>query len=191
MVEKLTRAFAILALPTVVFLAGVWVMNEASDRQQVTAALSVAGECDRAPLNQRFGYDVAAVDRHWRPIVARTEAYEAERLFLELDLIFPILYGVALASSLLLARAQLQRPFHPVWAIAPVAIMVIADWTENLVQLSLLRHYATERIAALPEVWIHIASGATIVKLTSFFCVIVPFLVVLIILMLVRKPDRA
>ncbi len=184
------RAFEIILLPAAVFSAGVWVMNEVSDRHLVSAALSEAYESDRTPLNQRFGYDAAAVDRHWRAIADRPAALEAERLFLELDLVYPIFYGAALASSLLFAWSYLGRPFSPGWAIGPVAVMVIADWIENLVQLTRLRHYADEGIAALSGPWIQIASGATIVKLTCFG-IIALVLFMLVVVMFFQTPDEA
>lgn len=190
MLSTSIRAIALLALPAAIFLAGVWIMNEVSDRQQVFTALSAAHESDRTPLNQRFGYDVAAVDRHWSAILARPEALEAERLFLELDLIFPIFYGAALASSLLLAWAYLGRRFNPGWVIAPVAVMVIADWIENLVQLSRLRHYAHDGIAALSGPWIQVASAATIVKLT-FSGIIALILFTLVVTMFYQTLDNA
>lgn len=88
-----------------------------------------------------------------------------EQHFLELDLVFPFLYGAALLGALLLAWIALDRPFQPVWLISPVAFTALADWIENIVQLSQLQLYAGKGSPGLDAGWIHVASVATVVKL--------------------------
>ena len=106
----------LLMLPVVVFVGGAWIMSAASGRQTVP---------NQKPLNQRLGYDTEAVDRYWGAL--DPPARRAEQRFLELDLVFPVFYGTALAVSLLIASAMLGGPVHPVWLIVPVVLTVGAD----------------------------------------------------------------
>jgi len=138
--SAVAKALFVLALPVVVFIAGARLMGAWSGRDRVVQRLAEhAAPEDRKPLNQRIGYDTAAVDRHWRALDPTARA--AERHFLELDLVFPLFYGAAFLVSLLLAWAALGRPLHPVWIVALVGIMVASDWTENLLQLTQLSRY--------------------------------------------------
>lgn len=152
----------ILALPLIVFTSGVWIMSAMSSRQYVKRLLQAAAPEDRTPLHQRLGYDVQAVDHHWG--VLDDTARRAEKRFLELDLVFPFFYGAALAASLLMTWTMLNKPFSSMWLIIPVAITVLADWTENLVQLGQLQRYADGGKDALHTGWIQIASIATVLK---------------------------
>lgn len=163
------KAVILLALPTVVFIGGVYIMSKLSAREQVTQRLvEQANPEDRTGLGLRiFGYDLGAVSRHWGALDPDTR--KLERRFLELDLIFPFFYGGALAAALLLAWVALDRPFHPVWLILPVAITVVADWAENLVQLGQLRLFDVSGKDGLQSGWIQIASAATTTKL-AFYC---------------------
>src|SRR3954465_10963180 len=135
--------------------------SKLSDRDYVTQQLrqSAAPE-DQKPVQQRLGYDVGAVNRHWGAF--DNTALGLERRFLKLDLVFPFLYGAALSASSLRAWATLGRPFRPWWLMAPVAVTVLADWTENLVQLGQPRHYTEGGEAGLQPGWIRIPSPATI-----------------------------
>jgi hypothetical protein len=155
------KAILLLALPTVVFVSGVYIMSKLSGREYVTYP-------DAKPLNQRIaGYDLDEVSRYWGAL--DDNARTIEQRFLEMDLVFPFFYGAALASALLFAWAALGRPFHPVWLLSPIAITVLADWTENLVQLDQLRLYGESGKAGLQSAWIQIASAATIMKLVFFY----------------------
>jgi hypothetical protein len=179
------KAIFLLALPLAIFVGGAWMMGAISNRQEVQARLrAVAKAEDQKPLNQRAWYDLADADRHWGALDSETRA--AEQLFLELDLVFPFLYGAALATSLLLAWAALGRDFSPLWTVAPVIITVVADWTENLVQLGQLRAYARAGREALAAGWIQVASAATLVKL-AFFGISSVLLVVLVGLIVARS----
>ena len=178
------KTITILGLPLAVFLGGIWAMLKISDRDYVTQRLrqSAAPE-DQKPLQQRLGYDAGAVNRHWGAL--DNTALRLERRFLELDLVFPFLYGAALSASSLMAWATLGRPFRPAWLMAPVAVTVLADWTENLVQLGQLRRYTEDGEAGLQPGWIRIASAATILKMSSFVGAWL-FLVGLVISVIVR-----
>ena len=167
MATAVAKALLVLALPIVVFLAGARLMGVWSGRDRVVQRLAQhAAPEDRKPLNQRLGYGTAAVARHWGALDPVTRA--AERHFLELDLAFPLFYGAAFLVSLLLAWATLGRPFHPVWIVGLVGIMIASDWTENLLQLTQLSRYVELGAASLQSQWIAIASVATVVKLASF-----------------------
>jgi hypothetical protein len=184
MVYLLGKLALLIALPLVVFVGGAWIMSQMTGRERVTQQLLQAAEpADRTPLNKRWmGYDAAAAARYWQ---ALGNVLPAETRFLELDLVFPLLYGAAFATSLLLAWAMLGRPFNPAWLIGVVGVTVIADWTENLVQLAQIR-----RAPALQAGWIAVASAATVVKLV-FFTAALLVLVVLALVMLCHAVKTA
>jgi hypothetical protein len=161
------KAVVLLVLPTLVIIGGAYFLSKLSGQERAKPLICVRMRCDdRTGLGLRiFGYDLDAVSRHWGALDLDTE-----RRALEIDLIFPFLYGGALATALLLAWAALDRPFHPVWLILPIAITVVADWAENLVQLSQLRLFNSIRKVGLQFGWIRIASAATTTKLVFYSC---------------------
>jgi len=153
--NQIVAALGMLALPILVFFGGAEIMNRLSHRQPAR----------EKPLNRRFHYDIGDVQRVWGAF--DRAGLRAELRVLELDLVFPFLYGGALAASLLLAWNALGRPFAALLIVAPVGITLLADWTENLVQMQQLRRFLDG--AALEEPRIRIASAATAVKLTFFY----------------------
>jgi len=173
MPRSLPKAILLLAIPAVVFLAGSFAMRKISGREYVLRQIESSGQAP--PLNQRIGgYDAAAFDRYWNALDA--EARARERYFLQLDLVFPLLYGGALTFALLRAREAAGRPVRLAWLLAPVALTVAADWTENLVHLDQARRHGEEGGAGLQAGWIQLASAATTVKMGLF---IVSFLLLL------------
>ena len=166
--EKLWQVIRSIGLPIVVLLSGAVVMSILSGHGYVTEQLrEKADPKDQKPLNMRIlGYDTEAVARHWATL--DESALRSERRFLELDLIFPTFYGAALAFALWQAWRLTGFVFSPVWVIVPVAITMIADWTENLIHLSQLHRYIESGEAGLQTESIQIASGATIFKLAFF-----------------------
>jgi hypothetical protein len=148
-------------------------MSTVSGRQTVN---------DQKPLNQRLGYDTKAVERYWGAL--DPPARRAEQRFLELDLVFPVFYGTALAVSLLTASAMLGGRVHATWLIAPVGVTVVADWAENLVQLDQLRNYIEAGEKGLAPGWINVASTATAVKLLFFSISSLALLALLVTLIL-------
>jgi hypothetical protein len=112
-------------------------------------------------LQGRFlGYDVASVESYWCGLKG---ARAGERTLLVVDLAFPLLYGGAFAMVVLFAWSTLG--LHPRWLmalLAPVLIVVAADWTENLALLSQLRQF--EDTGSLSPGWIRLASTATTLK---------------------------
>jgi len=180
------RSIVLLLLPPVVFLGGGYLMLKLSEHEQVTQQQrdKIEAAKDRKGLGLRStGYDLAAVKTFWGALDPK--ALAAERRMLELDLLFPFFYGSAFAAVLLCAWVGLGRPFSPAWIMAPVIINVVADWTENLTQLSQLQLFP-----ALQPGWIQIASLATIVKIT-FFSVSYLFGVGLVVWMVFRNWPRS
>src|SRR5712692_3207248 len=147
MTRVIVQALIIIALPTFALVGGGWLMSEISGR---------AVPANQKPLGQRFGYDADNAQTHWSTFDDR--ALRAEQRFLELDLVYPFLYGSALAFSLVIAWTSLGRPFNSLWLAAPLLIMVLADWTENLAQLHEMKRFMANRATALNADWIRVAS---------------------------------
>jgi hypothetical protein len=112
-------------------------------------------------LQQRYqGYDVGYVEGYWRRLEG---AWTSERMLLVVDLAFPLLYGGAFAMAVLFGGATLG--LHAGWLLAllaPVLIVVAADWVENLLLLTQLGQFETTR--KLSASWIRLASVATTLK---------------------------
>ena len=53
--------------------------------------------------------------------------------------------------------------------MAPVAVTVVADWTENLIQLGQLQAFFEHGVNGLQQTWIQVASTATVIKLAFFY----------------------
>lgn len=184
MSKSLVQAIAIAALPALVFFAAAAVMSKASHLEYVDQIVgTTAAPADRQPLHFRLGYNTDEVNRYWAAIVPDDAALQAERRFLRLDLIFPLVYGAGLVAALLVAWRLLGRPFKGGCLVAPVAITLVADWTENLAQLAQLRRYVAGGESALQDGWIRVASTATIVKLLCFggACLLLAILLVMMV----------
>ena len=165
--SNILRAILVIAIPAVAFLGGGYVMGKLSGHDEVERQSRSLSKEDQKGLGLRIGgYDLEAVARRWG--VLDPAGLSAEQRMLEMDLVFPFLYGGAFAASLLLTWAALGRPFNPIWLIAPVAINVLADWTENLIQLSQLHRFESNKIDGLQAPWIQIASAATTTKVVCF-----------------------
>ena len=176
-------------LPALVFVSGVVIMRIVSGHDYVNRRLRErAAPEDRRGLNMRTrGYDVPAVNRHWGALDEK--ALDRERRFLQVDLAFPIFYGAAFADALLRAGASVGTSFPPVWFLAPVAVTVIADWTENLIHLAQLRLFRQSGSAGLQSDWIRVASSATIVKLLFFWGTLL--LLILLAICTVLRPNES
>jgi len=148
--RAIVAAVVMIIIPVVAFFGGGWIMDELSGRKEVP----------KPRLNLRFHYDREAAETYWKAF----KDIGTEQKFLEMDLIFPFLYVGALAAGLLMAWARLGRPFHPVWILLPLFIVLVADLTENLVQIGQLeRHLAG---TGVQDDWIQVASTATALKLS-------------------------
>jgi hypothetical protein len=166
MSKPVAELIVILALPTIAFVGGGWLMLEISGRGRATQLLAKAEPADRTPLYRRLTYDIDAVKRHWGAL--DSGALHSERRFLQLDLVFPFLYGAALTFSMMMAWEALGRRFNLAWVLTPVFIMMLADWAENLLQLRQLDYYLKGGDTLLQAGWIRVASIATLVKHLSF-----------------------
>jgi hypothetical protein len=170
------RAVLLFALPVAVLVGGGFAMNAYSGRK----ASAEAG----TPINQRFsGYDVDQVASQWAALSKLDANLAGERTFLNIDLAFPIVYGSALAFSLLMAWALLSGPFPRPWLLMPVGVGMVADWVENLVLRAQLDRYVGG--AGLDVNAIRFASLATSAKLL-FLAAAYGMLLILAVWMIAR-----
>lgn len=65
--------------------------------------------------------------------------------------------------------SSLGRNYSLAWILAPLAITVVADWTENLVHLEQLKRFMAHGRNALQENRLRLASTATRLKLSFLF----------------------
>jgi len=157
------RTFLLIAtmllLPVGLFRAGVWVMGRMSKLEDADPR-----------LNTRLqGYGTGEVEARWNEIASAQEpgGLDREKKALTLDLVFPFVYGGALAVSLLLGWALTGRCFSPGWCLLPVGIAMVADWVENTVLLGQLKLFAAGGSLRKPS--IALASAATQIKLLALF----------------------
>jgi hypothetical protein len=172
----IVRAMLAFLFPVVVFLGGARLMLIVAGAARARAAARYG-----KPLNQRFGYTRDAVVELWGRL--SSDDLAVERRLLQVDLLFPFAYGGALAVSLLTLWATLGRRFNPAWILLPVVLGVVADWTENLVQLQQLQRFTRHGPASVEGSRVAVASAATMVKLASLL-VAAAVLVVLTLLSL-------
>jgi hypothetical protein len=160
------RVPVIILLPVAIFFAGTFLMGWLSNGKYIEKRLQQLPDCkDRVPLNRRLlGYNAEALARHWKAL--DSAALKDQRRALEVDLVFPLVYGAAFLSSFLLAWVTIGRPFHFWWLMAPIVITILADWTENSFLLGQLRDFMNGE--PLSGFYVHLASTGTTVKLVFF-----------------------
>jgi len=183
MIRLFAQMIVVVVLPVAAFVLGGWLMSQVVDREYLLNRLSTDSAADSKPLGQRLAYDADAVRRHWAALDPRGR--EVARQLLEIDLVYPCLYGGALIFSLAIGWWILGRPLNFFWVAAPVLVTMFADWCENLVQLSQLGRYERIGPGALEPQWIRIASVATTLKL-SFVAISGLLLLILVIIVLIR-----
>jgi hypothetical protein len=116
------------------------------------------------PLNLHwFGDEREAAKKYWSWL--NTLGRQVGGKFLALDLLFSFVYGGALAANLWWVWATVGRPFHPAWIVAPLAMILTADWTEHFIQLAQLRHSVPSDEGRIQNLLIQISSCATMIKL--------------------------
>ena len=115
----------------------------------------------------RGPYDRAHAEAYWAAL-AKAPAVEghaplaSERFLLRIDLVFPLIYGGALAAGLWFSARALGYPGIGAWLMLAVLLLIVADWTENLVQLAELSRFTANQPAS--TAWIALASAATGLK---------------------------
>jgi hypothetical protein len=153
MSRAVALALIVISLPLAVFLGGGVLMLKVSGR----------GLDGPEPPMRKLRYTSADVQKYWE---ALGERVPAEMRLLEIDLVFPLLVGAALLTSLLMVSAELGSPI-PRWAFVGLAgVLVLADWSENLVLIRELAGFSAH--GKMPDAtWIAIASAATTVKVCA------------------------
>lgn len=156
------KALVALAFPAVVFFV---FANAQSARSGRDVVLKNVNPPDAKPLNTRLWYRVPDVDYFWGAL--GKDGRLAEQRFLKEDLIFPMMYGGALALSLgwLLSLSGLS--WHPWLVVLPVLIAMGGDWVENSIQLRQLQRYIDAGRAGLDARAILSSSIATDLKLSG------------------------
>lgn len=157
------KAAGVFLTPVIIFIAFAELMNHLAGRES-------GGRPTLCPetqtyLNMRLlGYDKGDVERHW----GHSDIDMAsEKKFLKLDLVFPFIYGAVFAVALLMASKMEGQSIKVPWLLIPVVLMLLGDWTENVVQLGQLNRFTADPTEALATSWIKVASIGTIVKLWS------------------------
>lgn len=116
------------------------------------------------PLHARWlGSGLDAAKRSWSWL--NETARQATEKLPALDLLFPFVYGGALAVNLWWVWETLGHPFYPAWIVAPLAMILTADWAENLLQLAQLSHSVSSNKSRAQNLWIEISACATTITL--------------------------
>ena len=145
----------LIALPIAVVLGGGQLMNKISGRFKVAC---------QTPLFLRWKYKESDVKDYWGALKKiNTNALENEKRFLKLDLFFPFFYGGAFVISLTALWLMLDKPIALIWLITPAVVAMVADWTENLIQLRQIQLFIDG--ASLQADRIQISSIATAFKI--------------------------
>ena len=166
---QVLKTLLVVGIPAAGLLAGFYFFGQLPERQAIERRIGNGVKS----LNQRYlGYNADDAQKYWQLLsgshaAKRDDLRPNERYMLRLDLAFPFVYGGAFAIALLLAWSSSQWSFNPVWLLLPVFVMVCADWTENLVQLSQLSRLNEYGEGQLSRLWIGIASTATVLKLAT------------------------
>ena len=150
-------AFMVL-FPILISMAAIYLMKNISGREPFPKT----DDPDATPLNLRWrGYSEKEALDYWTWL-RNNDALVAEQRFLVVDLFFPFFYAGTMLTSVMLAWNWLNHSFDLKWVVIFIAIVVLADWTENLVHLHQLGQFV--RNEPMQAVWVQVASGATTIK---------------------------
>lgn len=168
-----------IALPVAALIGGGSLMARVAPRE-------ATAEKPLSSLSRWRGYSVDKARTYWSAF--QRPGLEAERRFLEVDLVFPFIYGGAFLGSMLLLWVALGRPFSLTIPVATVAVMMVADWTENLVHLAQISKLLDPEAGfdTLRQPWIALASTATSVKWVLIFASAI-VIVLLVVVLFVRN----
>lgn len=163
MAGKFFSAFFTYGFPMVIRLRGNVTVSGAGGSAASMPPLTEGKPHTLTPLNQCwFGVGPDGVRAYWSRLGT---GRPAEGHLPALDLLFPFLYGIALAGSLWWIWMTLGRPFHPAWIVAPLLIITMADWLESLMLLAQLRHYMSPNQQYAGSLCVRLSSCATIIRL--------------------------
>ena len=136
----------------------------------------------------RFGPGAEAAKIIWSSL--NSAARQAKEKLLTMGLLFSFVYGGAIAGSLWWIWVKVGHPFHPAWIVAPLAMIITADWTEHLIQLAQFRHYVPSHEGRMHNFWIQMSGCATMIKLwltLGFYVSLVGLVVRMISALSVRR----
>ena len=188
MASRVLNRFIALGDPIEVLVGGGSILPHPRGRAAVTISLTPGEQKAQERLNlRRSGYGTEAAKACWLWLTCT--AHESGEKFLTLHLLFPFVYGGTLAANLWWVWVAVGRPFHPAWIMAPLAMMLAAEWTEHFIQRAQLRPYVSSNDDPLPTLWIQISSCATMVKLWLTFGLYVS-LVGLVVKLIVSLSER-
>ncbi len=161
MTTSLIKLLTAIVLPIAVFFIGGYLMLNLTGRD----AFPQTSAPESVPLHFRIGsYTAEQVQAYWNWL--GPEGRGAELRFLEVDLLFPVIYGGAILLALFIIRSGLARPLKPQWLVVPVGITMAADWVENLVHWQQLRRFLKDE--PVQAAWLQFASLATSTKIVFF-----------------------
>lgn len=164
MTSIVLNTFIPLRSPIGAALDGDRTLSDPSGRAAAMTQLPPGEQRVPEPLNLYwFGSERKAAKKYWSWLNALGR--QAGEKCPALDLLFSLVYGGALAANLWWVWATVGHPFHPAWIVAPLAMILTADWTENLIQLAQLRPYVPSNEGRIQNLWIQMSSCATMIKL--------------------------
>ncbi len=160
-------AVCLVVAPVSVIVGGGALMKACTGYAEVERQLAKSGKkADAQGLYARFGgYSAGEVATHWG--LLEDTGFAIERRFQQADLLYPLYYGGALATALLLGRRRAGLSLAPLGVVSPVLSAMLADWAENLVQLRQLDLFEHGGAVALEANWVAVASAATSLKWAS------------------------
>lgn len=150
--------------PLDVQLGGEQLLPHASGHAAVINPLSAKTQALLKALNPRWlGSGLDAAKRCWPWLNEATR--QATEKFPARSVLFPVVYGGALAVNLWWVWETLGHPFYPAWIVAPLAMILTADWTEHLLQLAQLSHSVSSNKSRAQNLWLEISGCATTITL--------------------------
>lgn len=153
-----------IGFPLALQCGGEQMLPHASGRVAVINPLSVKTQARLKALNPRWlGSGLDAAKRCWSWI--NEAARQATEKFPARSVLFPFVYGCALAVNLWWAWETLGHPFYPAWIVAPLAMILTADWTEHLLQLAQLSHSVSTSQGRAQNLWLELSGCAITITL--------------------------
>jgi hypothetical protein len=181
--SSIRKVSFILVFPILIYFIAGYPLIHFTHRDQYLETKDPASK----PLNLRyFGYNPTAAIDYWTWL-QKNNGLIAEQNFLKADLFFPFFYGGAMLTSLFFAWVWINRRLNQILLIMPVAIMVVADWTENLVHLRQLGRFVNNE--PVESGWIQVASIATTTKWA--FLVLSSLVILSLAIRVARHSDKA